>query len=138
MSGKFLNVDLEVRSLSDLSPLLGGMGSQVIEMFCGETGPGSFHLSVELAGGFEDSAEAAANALCDVIEGLTGSAWEAWASADDRVFDFGFDAIIDSTIGQPLLSPETLQRIGGLNARVALSIYTCDLQQAGGGNNVQA
>jgi hypothetical protein len=96
-------------------------------MFCGETEPGEFLLSVEVAGlGLPGSGpEETAKALCEFIEELTDTAREAWVSAYDRVFDIGFDAVFGASVcGQPLLTPETMQRMSCLNARLALSIYT--------------
>lgn len=131
MSGNFLNVDLEVRASFDLEPLRLAMGERISLMFCGQTEPGRFLLSVETAElyEFDASADQRTIALCKVIEDLSGEALESWKSANDRVFDFGFDAVIGSEVGQQLLSSMTLERIGKLNARVAISIYTHDVQQ---------
>lgn len=130
MGGKYLNVDVEVYSRIDLTPLREELGDRVDVMFCGETEPGKYLLSIELAGVYNESeVEHTAKSLCHLIEDLSAPAKKAWDSADDRVFDVGFDAVIDSRCGQALLSPETLQKIGRLNARLAVSIYTTSLQQ---------
>jgi hypothetical protein len=126
MGGKYLNVDLDVRSRVNLLPLREELGDDVDLMFCGESEPGSFLLSVELAGsGLLDSEpDETARALCKLVENLPASARKDWDSAYDRVFDIGFESVPDSNHGLSILSPETLQQIGSLNARLALSIYT--------------
>ncbi len=127
MGAQFLNADLEVLSNFDLLPLRQQLGDRVDLMFCGEVEPGVFLLSVELAGDISGP-DHRAKALCKLIGELTGSAREAWAAAHDRVFDFGFDAVLDSPCTLPLLSPETLLKIGSLNARLTVTIYTNNLQ----------
>ena len=130
MGGQFLNVDLEVRSKTDLIPLREAFGELVIEMFCGEVEPGRYLLSVELASmhiAHSAGADATAAALCDLVENLNEPGCRAWKVADDRVFDVGFDAVVDSQVGQALFSSRTLARIANLDARVALSLYTTHL-----------
>lgn len=126
MGAKYLNVDLEVRSRADLLALKEQLGSAIDLMFYGETDPGNFLLSVEAQGSglLGSNPDGTANALCELVERLEGSARELWDSADDRVFDVGFEGVSDSRIAEPLLSPATLMRIGRLNARVAISVYT--------------
>lgn len=130
MGVQFLNVDLEVHSGFDLLSLREGMGDRVCVMFCGETEPGNFLLSVEHTEATCETQDPdqTSNALCQLVEELSGTAWDAWVSADDRVFDLGFEAILDARSGQPLLLPETLQRIASLNARLAFSVYTHHLK----------
>lgn len=133
MGARYRNVDLEIRSQSDLGPLRDGLGESVDVLYCGETEPesGTFLLSVELSGcgiscatDAENTADATVIALCNLVDGLTDTARDAWNNAQDRMFDIGFDADAgDARVGQPLLSVEALKRIGRLNARLALSVY---------------
>jgi hypothetical protein len=128
MGVTYLNVDVEVFSHVDLLPLREALGDRISVNFCGETEPGNFFLAMELAGVWDNrEPESAANGFCKLIESLKGSAREAWDSAHDRVFDVGYDAVLDNVCKQPLLSPEALQQIGSLNARLALSVYTTGL-----------
>ncbi len=130
MGAEYLNVDLEIRSHIDLLPLRNELGDHIEVMFCGETEPGNFILSVELTGsGFCGSMpDETIMSLCELIEGLTGGAQELWASAHDRMFDIGFNATLNSQCGQPLLSQKTLQKIASINARLTFSVYANNLQ----------
>jgi hypothetical protein len=130
MSALFLNVDLDIRAGFDLAPLRDAMGNRVSVLYCSEIEPGIFLLSVESTLVHPSSPDIAANSLCQVIEDLDEQDMEYWTGADERVFDLGFDAIIDNQCGQPLLSSHTLQRVSRLNASLALSVYTHDLRQA--------
>jgi hypothetical protein len=132
MGAKYLNVDVEVFSRSDLVPLREGLGDDVSVHYCGESEPGNFLLAMELAGSIaldSPGPDRTAKGFCGLIESLTGPAREAWESAYDRVFDIGYDAVLDRACGQPVLSPTTLQQIGSLNARLALSVYTMHLER---------
>jgi hypothetical protein len=126
MGVQYLNTDVEVRAPFDLFPLRQALGEPILDLFCGETEPGRFLLSFELAGLSGEQPEETANALCEIIESLSGNAREIWNTATDRVFDVGYDAVADSHCGQFTLSPEILMRIARLNARLGISIYTIE------------
>ncbi|HEY9785740.1 MAG TPA: hypothetical protein V6D17_10085 [Candidatus Obscuribacterales bacterium] len=126
MGAEYLNVDVEVRSHADLAPLRDQLGDSVDLMFCGETSPGEFLLTFErhAADLADPNPDKTAIALCKLIEHLHGPAKQLWDSAEDRVFDVGFEAVSDVRCGRNLLSAETMLRIARLNARLAISVYT--------------
>lgn len=146
MGARYRNVDLEIRSQSDLGPLRDGLGESVDVLYCGETEPesGTFLLSVELSGcgiscatdsgvpasgssDADNAADATVIALCKLVDGLTDTARDAWNNAQDRMFDMGFDADAgDARVGQPLLSVEAIRQVARIGARLALSVYMPD------------
>lgn len=135
MGVDFINIDLEVCAQFDLSPLSEAFGDEVFVLFCGETAPGSFLLSMELGPDearqtkpmSPEDPDLVADAFCQLIEGLPDTAQRAWHEATDKRLDIGFDAVKDSRCGQPLLSARTLQRMSALNLTLFLSVYTNNL-----------
>lgn len=126
MSGLFLNVDVEVRSKTSLTPLREALGEKINLMYCGDEGELGFLLSFEIDEPdfvSEREPDPIADRLCQVLEQLSAPARALWDSADDRVFDIGYEPQEDRRIGQPVLAPGTMRRIGELNARLAVSIY---------------
>lgn len=130
MGTKFLNIELEVRAVRVLEPLLQSFSEEFLVNYCDEIEPGKFFLSgAHACGGLPGSCpDEAASKLCDLIEGLSGIAKELWDTADDRVMDVGLDANLDRNVIIDLFSPETMARIARLNSRIAVSVYTLDIE----------
>lgn len=127
---KFLNVDVEIRDSADLTSLreaLEAVDESVHPLYCGEDGDGGWMLSFEVSVESADDPDAVAAACCTVLERLPDEARARWAAAEDRVFDFGYDAIAESRIAQPMLSVGTLSRLADLGARLAVSVYAHDI-----------
>ncbi|WP_157554957.1 hypothetical protein [Nocardia crassostreae] len=131
MSGRFLNIDVDIHATSDLSALRDEFGDDIAILYCGEPEPGSFRLSFEwnAPGGDEADPDAIEQGLCTVVERLSASGRELWNTAADRIFDIGYEAESGRESGQALLRPATLVRIGSLGARLACSIYTHTLTE---------
>lgn len=121
--GRFLNVDLEVRSREDLSALAAEFETKACVLHFGQEAGRNF-LTVER----EDESsgeglEATVRDLCHLVEGLSTISRQLWDGAESRVLDAGFDA----TSGHPLawfsVSPDLLRRIAVLNACLAFTMY---------------
>ena len=117
----YLNVDLEVRSRSNLIPLVDALRPRLDVLNAGEA-RGEFRVSFELAG-VTLPPDVAIHRLARAVTGLPPSIRKLWRQARDRVFDIG----VQRTAGRgafPLaLRPETVKTIARLNARIALTLY---------------
>jgi hypothetical protein len=139
MGAKFFNIELEVISKLDLSDLVKGLGGLFVQNYCGQTGE---HGDYFLAGSVvlpnwnyeengEPDAEAIGDGLCTVIEQLGSQEKSLWYTAEDRVFDIGLEANLDRRVVVDLLSSHTLARIAELGARLAVSVYTVEIENNG-------
>lgn len=70
--------------------------------------------------------DAAARALCAVVERLSTRGLRLWRNAKRRVFDVGYDLPPGSRSVHVALQPDTLERIVALGATVAFSCYRED------------
>ncbi|NNH73929.1 hypothetical protein HLB23_29425 [Nocardia uniformis] len=126
----FLNVDVEVRDsagLTDLREALEAVAENLSPLYCGAVGDGSWLLSFEVSVDPADDPDAVAAACCAVLERLPAEARARWDAVEDRVFDFGYDAVAESRTAQPMLSVSTLGRLADLGARLAVSVYAHDI-----------
>jgi len=120
-TANYLNVDLEIRSRSDLQPLADAVADRLFVLHIGKVA-GSFFLSLEvlcLPGG----PDAAIKQLGRVMSRLPAPARRLWTGARDRVFDIGIEATVGSTTLALALEPETVKLVGRLKARIALTVY---------------
>lgn len=141
MGANFSSIELEVYSDTDLAVLEQVLSGQVSTGYCGATQDGC-SWAYWYAGGyssfvdedilpnrseesdpFEQGIERSASELCDLLESLDGKAKSVWYAAGDRVFDVGLDANLDRTVVINFLSPETMDRMGKLGVRLAVSVY---------------
>jgi hypothetical protein len=116
----FLNVDLDIRSKSELAPILKEFGRRVALMHCGPVGPRHL-LAVETAKQYKDP-DSTTHALCDLVDALSPSARRLWDSADKQ-FDIGYEWAPGLNTSQFSLRPDTLLRVAQLGARLTITHY---------------
>jgi hypothetical protein len=116
----FLNVDLDIRSKSELAPILKEFGRRVALMHCGPVGPRHL-LAVETAKQYKDP-DSTTHALCDLVDALSPSARRLWDSADKQ-FDIGYEWAPGLNTSQFSLRPDTLLRVARLGARLTITHY---------------
>jgi hypothetical protein len=118
----YLNVDLEIRSRSNLRPLVDALRRRLFVLHAGRV-RGVFFASFEV-GGVTLPPDAAIGRLARALSDLPPSLRRLWEGARDRVFDIG----LEKTTGRgrfPLaLRQETVKTIARLDARVALTLYS--------------
>jgi len=119
---EYLNVDLEIRSRSDLTPLVDELSKSLFLLYAGRIRR-TFFANFE-TGGMSLAPEKAIKRLADAVFALPPSARKFWKAAEDRVFDIGVEA---NSAGPDIfalaLQPETLKTIAQLNARLAFTFY---------------
>ena len=121
LGAKYLNVDLEIRSRSDLKPLADAVATQLLVLHVGRM-RGEFFLSLEMSDPSR-LPDAAIRHLAHVISSLPPSVHKLWTQARDRVFDVGLEATHEDTAFALALRPETVRMVARLNARIAVTVY---------------
>lgn len=120
-SARYLNVDLEIRSRSDLAPLAKALSRRLIVLHVGKIGRG-FLLSLE-ASGLSVHPDAVIRRFDRAIASLSPAARKLWTRARDRVFDIGIETTSGKTSFVLTLDPDTVKTVARLKARIALTVY---------------
>lgn len=121
-AAEYLNVDLEVRSRSDLKPLADTLSPRLFALYVGREGR-SFLASFEVPGTNLATPDAAFRRLLRAIDDLPGPAARLWRQARDRVFDVGVARSKGKGVLRLPLKVGTLAAVARHQARVALTIY---------------
>jgi hypothetical protein len=90
MGPHFINVDLEVWSVTELVALAAALESKALVLYAGKVGR-RFLVSIEAKAARLTDPERTIRALLRVIESLPASARRDWNRATARVFNVGFD-----------------------------------------------
>jgi hypothetical protein len=117
----FLNVDLEIQSASKLDSLAAAMGRRVHVLHCGPGSKRRYLLAVETSRQLKGP-DATIHALCRMIERLPPAARRIWNGAI-KEFDVGYELRPSERFSRFALRPDTLQRIAGLGASLAVTYY---------------
>ena len=118
---RFLNVDLEVSSASDLTWLVEELGEDVSNLFCGPA-QGHFLATFE-ADPMSADPDGLIGYLCGLIEGLSDEQRRVWDQAFLKIFDIGYQVGNEPPAYQSDLRPETLAAIVRIGASVRITIY---------------
>lgn len=118
---RYLNTDLEIESLEDLSPIVEYFGEDVVVLFHGEA-MGHRRASFEVAGLVAD-ADAVLNHFCMLAEALPERERSVWNNCSKRVFDTGYESGTQSTAFRSEIRPSTIQRVAALGASIVITIY---------------
>lgn len=118
---RFLNVDLDIYSSSDLQPLVSSLGKKVIVLYVGrEKRTYSAHL--ELAR-ITANADSTIRHFCTFIESLPKAALQRWNSARSRDFNIGVQAAPQPNSCRFVLDAETVKAASDVGARIVLTVY---------------
>ena len=123
---KYLNVDLDVYSRSDLQPLVNGFGKRVIALYVGrERRRYSAHL--ELAGFQRPSADATIRAFCTLVRALPKTERELWNGAKTREFSVGVQAGRQPFACDFRIEAQTIKAVAALGALIVLTVYGSEM-----------
>ena len=128
MPPHFLNVDLEIWSVTDPAALIAEFGDSVAVLHCGPHDAGYLGV-LELNQEFTDPDRTILE-FCCLIEGLPPNARLLWDALDFKEFDIGYDRSPDQHCSRFSLRPETLKGIAGTGASMAVSMYRHDTESA--------
>lgn len=140
---RFINVDLEVWSRTDLAPLAAAVESKALTLYACRVGR-RFLVALEAKSRRLTDPERTIRILLRLIDSLPRAARRAWKEASARVFDIGFDGGTpvrleerpkgsgrwfparggDAAIRcQASLSPDLLRAVARVNATIVITVY---------------
>jgi len=125
---KFINLDLVLKSSTDLGPLAHAFEQDArVDIIAHHEYAGEFTLIAELVAHIDglDAATLTQHFLA-VIAGLPQEAIELWKSATTRRFDYGFESGEQRPACEVAVPATTLVHIGGLGAEIAVTVYPFD------------
>jgi|HigsolmetaAR201D_1030396.scaffolds.fasta_scaffold05467_4 hypothetical protein len=117
----YLNVDLVVDSLEELTPLVEGFGENVFVLFNGRVGE-HYRVIFEISGG-DSTANDDIALFCSLIDALQGEALRCWQNAFSREFDLGFESGLEGEQVRIALQPDVISRIAACGASIAVTVY---------------
>ena len=117
----YLNTDLEIESLDDLSPIVARFGEDVVLMYHGDA-MGHRRASFEIAGLVAD-ADAVIQHFCMLAEGLTEPERPIWDNCTKRVLDIGYSCGTSPGAFRSEIRTKTIKRVAALGASIIVTIY---------------
>jgi hypothetical protein len=121
MHVRYLNVDLEIESKSDLSKIVEEFGEDVSILYCGEM-RGYQHASFEIPAN-PAGADETINDFCFLVEQLTKEARKIWEGCCSRVFDVGYESGTSPQNFRSEIRASTVQRVAAIGASIVITIY---------------
>ncbi len=125
---KFLNVDLDIFSKSDLQKLVEALGDDVYVLFVGRV-KRHHEAHLELAGSHLPAASHQSNPeslilkFCKLIRRLSPEARHIWDSAKSRSFDIGIEAPGNGRYYWSAISDDAIRAAAEVGAQIAISVY---------------
>jgi hypothetical protein len=123
----YLNVDLEIKSRTDLSILVDGFGENVAVMYNGVWD--TFFLA-----SFEsfnnDGVNENIKSFCRLVESLEDEAKKLWDGSHSKIFDIGFQSGMTPQNYNTELEASTLEDIIKIGASIAITIYPIETEPA--------
>jgi len=118
---RFLNVDLDLVSRSDLQPLVTALEPGVFSLHVGhEKRTYSAHLELSK---FPKTPDAAIRSFAVLIQNLSRAERKLWDTAKVRNFNIGVQSALQPRAFEIKLAPETLGIASTLRARIVLTVY---------------
>ena len=121
MTPRYINTDLEIESKEDLTPIVDGLGDDVVVLHHGEVN-GLNRAGFEIAGGFA-GADETVDYLCMLVEALSEPAAGIWKRSVSRVLNLGYESGDEGSSFRSELRADTLKRLSELGASVVVTIY---------------
>jgi len=119
---RFLNVDVDVWSRSDLRPLVAAFGRKILVHYVGkERGVSSAHFSLASAHG--KTPDAIIRRLVVLIEALPRPARRLWNRAHRRDFNVGIQAGAEPHSHELAVNSATLALVAGVGGRIVVTTY---------------
>jgi len=118
---RFLNVDLDLVSRSDLQPLVTALEPATFALHVGhEKRTYSAHLELSK---FPKNADAAIRGFAALIQKLSRAERKLWDTARVRDFNIGVQSALQPRAFEIKLTPDTLGIASILGARIVLTVY---------------
>ena len=121
---RFLNLDLDLESTTDLSPLVDYLGERVI-VLCNEPVGDHFRLCLEPGGDLShdfDPSECIDH-FATLLNTLPLEIRSLWDSCESKVFDFGFESGLEPFHFSSSLPVSAVRSISSLGGEIKITIY---------------
>jgi hypothetical protein len=118
---EFLNIDLDLESNSDLSPIIQEFGDNLIVMN-NKKEKGLHKVSFELAG-LNGDPDYLFEKYFKLIDGLSEGGKGLWDGCNKKVFDLGFESGENSGGLQAELPQSIVNKLASLSATIAITVY---------------
>ena len=120
----FLNLDLVLRSNSDLGALVKHLDTQRVYVISDQKFEGRFLLVLELTG--KDSGQDAqwcTQQFLTIIEEFPDAVLDVWRGCTSRTFSYGFEGGRDFPALDTTITTDLLLRIGQVGANLGITVY---------------
>ena len=122
-STHFLNVDLDIYSMTSLEPLVAALGEDVFVLHVGRSGR-RYEAHLETAGsGYRHVPDRTIAELVAMIEKLPARARKLWTTATRREFNIGIQAEKAPASFELQLLPKTVAAVARVNATFVVTVY---------------
>jgi len=124
---RFLNVDLDIYSISDLQPLVTALGDSVSGLYVGRTRR-TYEAHLEVA--FDPrrhTPDAIIRRFAALIDALPRAPRKLWDSAKIKEFNIGVQAAGQPNSWETQLSTEAVEAAARVQARIGLTIYSPEM-----------
>ena len=121
MATKYLNTDLEIESIDDLTPIIDEFGGDVICLFHGRVRDLN-RASFEVAGSMSDANECI-RMFYSLVEGLSAEARAVWDSCTRRTLDVGFEGGHDRENCQQTIEHKVLALAASIGTHLVITVY---------------
>ena len=118
---EFLNIDLDLESAEDISPIIAEFSDSVI-ILNREKENNIYKVSLELSG-IEGDPEYLFKQYISLINGLSSQAKKLWFGCTKREFDLGFECGYEPREIQNKLSSNILSSLSNLDASIVITVY---------------
>jgi hypothetical protein len=127
LNTEFLNVDLDIYSAKDLTPLVQAFGKAVMVLHLGRH-KRTWEAHLELSKHPIKSPNSAIRDFCELMSALMPEAKQVWDSAKIRRFNIGIQGGMDQPSYWCVIDAETVRLAAEVNADIALTIYPAHME----------
>ena len=122
---RYLNTDLDLVAVRDLTPLTSALNARaVFPLSVDRGGDGLWYATLELeTDDFAIDPEGTIRGMLDAIEAIDGEAKQLWAESSLREFNIGYDCGDEPQAFSSGLSNATLNRIASVGASLRITLY---------------
>lgn len=131
----FINIDLELKSLEDLQPLVDELDESVFVLYSDKApNLNEYWASIEIKDydiyqSYDDKpqdiggVDVLLSAFCDLLENMSPQSRSLWEKCREREFDVGFGSGNTEKSFHTQIRAETLKRVSELGASVLITVY---------------
>ena len=127
----FLNVDLDIESKYDISPIVRDFGDRVFILNNEPYSQESYNLSVELNDSWcQQDPEGLILSYIELIKNFSDDAKDAWNKAHKKAFDLGYECGFQPYSINNELSTNTISAVASVGASVIFTLYSVQKEKS--------